>query len=60
MLITHTVSQEISYLLWNPNFHYCVDKGPSVVPIVSQTHQAHNFLPYFPKMNSNYYLPIYT
>jgi len=49
---THTASQEIPHLLWNPKVNYLVHKGPSLVLPLSQAHPAHNFPPYFPKIHS--------
>jgi len=42
-----------------PKFHSRGHKIPSVVPILSQKHPVNNFLPCFPKIHSNYYLPMY-
>jgi len=50
---SHSANQEIPHLLWSPKVHYHVNKGPPLVPIMSQTHPIHNFLPYFLKIHSN-------
>jgi hypothetical protein len=54
---SHSASQEIPHLLWNPTVHYRVHKSPPLDPILSQAHQAHTFPSYFPKMCSNIILP---
>jgi hypothetical protein len=50
---SHSASQEIPRLLWNPNVYYRVYKSPPLVPTQSQMHPVHNFTPNFPKINSN-------
>jgi len=36
-----------------PEFHYCVHKGPLLVPFQSQMHPVHTFPPYLPLNQSN-------
>jgi len=51
---SHSASQEISCLLWEPEVHYRVHESPPLVPILSQMHPVH---PYFPKIRSNIAFP---
>jgi hypothetical protein len=48
--LSHSASQEIRGLLWNPKVHYRVHKGPPLVPILNQMHTLHSFPPYFSKI----------
>jgi len=50
---SNSAIQEIPSLLWNPEVHYRVYKGPRLVPILSQMHPIHTFPPYSPKIQSN-------
>jgi hypothetical protein len=47
---SHSASQEIPRLLWNPKFPYRVHKSPPFFPILSQMHPAGKFPSYFRKI----------
>jgi hypothetical protein len=49
---SHSASQEIPHLLWNPKVHYRVHKNPPLEPILS-----HNFIPCSFKIYFNIILP---
>jgi hypothetical protein len=50
---SHSASQEIPRLLWNPKVRYSVYKILPLVPILSQMNPVQTFPPYFPKIQSN-------
>jgi len=55
---SHSISQEIPYLLWNPKIHYQVNKSLLLVPIPSQIYQVHTFPLYsLRSIHSNVILP---
>jgi len=54
---SHSASQEIPCLLWNPKIDYHVQKSPILTPILSQMNPFHTFPPYFPKIYANIILP---
>jgi hypothetical protein len=50
---SHSASQYILRPLWDPKFHYCVHKSPSLIPVFSQMHPVHTFPHYVPNIHSN-------
>jgi len=54
---SHSASQEIPLLLWNPKVPCYVHRGPPVIPVVSHVNPVHTFPPYFPMILSYIILP---
>jgi len=54
---SHSASQGILRLLWNPTVHYRLHKSPKLVLILSQMNQIHAFSPCFPKIHYNIIYP---
>jgi hypothetical protein len=54
---SHSASQEISRLLWNPKVHYHVHKSSPLVTLPIQMHPVHTFPPHFPKIHFNVIFP---
>jgi hypothetical protein len=50
---SHSASQEILRLLWDPKVHYSVHRNPPLVHLLSRMNPLHTFPPYFPKIHSN-------
>jgi len=55
--MSHSASQEIPHLLWNPKLHYHVHKSLQAVPIPIQKDPFHTFPLCFPKIPSGVILP---
>jgi hypothetical protein len=55
--VSHFASQQIPRILWNQEVQYRVQISPSLVPILSHMHPAHNFPYYCPKIHPSINLP---
>jgi hypothetical protein len=54
---SHSASQEIPHLLWNPKVHYHAQNTPPLVPILSHMHPVHILPSCFPKIHSHVIFP---
>ena len=54
-----SASQEIPHILWNPTFHYLIQKCPQPVPVLSQNNPVHATLSNILKIHSNITLYFY-
>jgi len=54
---SHSASQEIFRILWNPKVSQRVHNSPSIVPILSHLHSVYNLTPSFTKIHLNIILP---
>jgi hypothetical protein len=50
---SHSVTEEIPRLSWNPRFHYRVHKSPALVPYPETENPLHNLPTYFININFN-------
>jgi len=54
---SHSDTQKIPRLWWNPKVHHRVHKIQSLVPILNQTHPVPIFLSYISKIHFNIIFP---
>jgi hypothetical protein len=48
---THSASQEIPRILWNPQVHFGLHDTLPLVPVLSQKNLVQNFLAYLPRIH---------
>jgi len=54
---SHSTSQEIPRLVWNPKLNYSVHRILPLVPILSQAYPSLTFPPCSPNLHSNFIFP---
>jgi hypothetical protein len=54
---SHSATQEVSRLLWNPKVHYLIHTILPLVPVPSQINLVHTLQPHFPEIHFSIIFP---